>query len=143
MRSIRREVIYPYPIDAVWQAISSREALSSWLMETDFEPVVGKRFTFKTKPSPGFNGITRGEILVVEPPNKLIYSWQSNRLKETTVSFVLEEVKEGTKLTFEHSGFAGLGELIPRFILGSGWKDLLDKQIRHWLDTQTRERKDS
>jgi uncharacterized protein YndB with AHSA1/START domain len=136
MPGIRREVIYPYPIDSVWKAISSREALSDWLMETDFEAIVGKRFTFKTKPSPGFDGIVRGEVLVVEPPHKLVYSWQSGTLKNTTVSFQLEEVKEGTKFTFEHTGFSGLRELIPRFILGSGWGSLLDKKIRAWLESQ-------
>lgn len=136
MSGIHREVIYPYPIDSVWKAISSQEALSSWLMETDFEAIVGKRFTFKTKPAPGFDGLVSGEVLVVEPPHKLVYSWQGGTLKNTTVSFQLEAVKEGTKLTLEHTGFSGLRELLPRFILGSGWGSLLNKKIYDWLEAQ-------
>ena len=128
MQKIHREVIYPYPIEEVWQAIASKKALSSWLMETDFEPIVGKRFSFKTNPQPGFDGLVEGEVLVVEAPHKLVYSWQGGSLKRTVVTFRLEEIKEGTKLTLEHTGFAGLRELIPRFILGSGWGSLLKKK---------------
>jgi len=36
---------YPHPIEIVWRAISEREAISEWLMKTDFEPQVGRKFT--------------------------------------------------------------------------------------------------
>ncbi len=136
MQSIYREIIYPYPIKQVWEAISSQEALSSWFMSTDFEPIVGKHFSFKTKPAPGFDGVVKGVVLVVEPPHKLVYSWQGGPLKKTIVKFQLEEVQKGTKLTFEHSGFAGFSELFPRFILGSGWKRLLTNNLYDWLESQ-------
>ncbi len=141
MQRIYREIIYPYPIAQVWEALSSQEALSSWFMSTDFEAVVGKQFSFKTKPAPGFDGVVKGVVLVVEPPHKLVYSWQGGPLKKTKVSFQLKEVQEGTKLTFEHSGFTGLSELFPRFILGSGWKGLLTKNLYHWLESQYTEGK--
>ena len=34
-----------------------------WLMDNDFEPVVGHRFTFRTEPTRGFDGIVgRGDL---------------------------------------------------------------------------------
>ncbi len=134
MASIRREIIYPYPIDLVWEAIASKTALSSWFMETDFEPIVGRQFTFKTKPSLGFDGIVRGEVLLVEAPYRLTYSWQGGPLKNTKVSFTLREVKEGTKLSFEHSGFVGISEALPFFVLRMGWRSLLRNKVEQWLE---------
>lgn len=134
MRPIRRTLVYPHPIEFVWRAISEREALSAWLMETDFEPVVGRPFTFRTDPAPGFDGVVRGEVLVVEPPRRLVYSWRGGPLKETRVSFTLAEVPGGTRLTLEHGGFSGLGGLVPRFVLGFGWRDLLGRDLPAWLD---------
>lgn len=133
MASIKRERIYPYRVEQVWRAISTREALSEWLMETDFEPVVGKQFTFRTDRAPGFDGVVRGEVLEVEPPHKLVYSWSGGPLQDTRIRFELTPVSNGTRLTFEHSGFSGLQTIVPRFVLTFGWRDLINKQIARWL----------
>ena len=108
-------------------------------MPTDFEAVVGKQFSFKTKPAPGFDGVVKGVVLVVEPPHKLVYSWQGGPLKKSNVSFQLKDVPGGTKLTLEHSGFTGFSELFPRFILGLGWKGLLTKNLYRWLESKSTE----
>jgi uncharacterized protein YndB with AHSA1/START domain len=52
-------VVYPHPIDQVWAALTSSAALAAWLMPNDFQPEVGRTFTFTTKPAPGFDGIVR------------------------------------------------------------------------------------
>jgi Activator of Hsp90 ATPase homolog 1-like protein len=39
-------VTYRHPIDRVWAALTSSEALAAWLMPNDFQPVPGHRFTF-------------------------------------------------------------------------------------------------
>jgi uncharacterized protein YndB with AHSA1/START domain len=36
-------VTYPHPIDRVWAALTSSEALAAWLMPNDFQPVGGWR----------------------------------------------------------------------------------------------------
>jgi hypothetical protein len=40
-----------------------------WLMENDFQPVVGHRFSFRSTPMPmpNWNGIIDSEVLFVEP----------------------------------------------------------------------------
>lgn len=138
MAKIRREIIYSHPIELVWQAISTKEALSKWLMEADFEPTVGYQFTFKTDPGPGFDGIVTGEVLTVDPPHTLIYSWRGGPLLSTTVSYQLSEVPNGTKLQFEHTGFTGIKQVMPRLILTAGWRKLLTKEIYSWLENRAK-----
>lgn len=135
-KDIHIERFYPYPIEKVWNAIATPEALSAWLMPTDFRLEVGYEFTFRTKPQPGFDGIVKCRVIDFEVPTRLSYTWQGGPLKKpTTVSFELKPLNEGTMLYFRHSGFEGfINQYIVRFILGSGWQDLLFKKIKLYLD---------
>ena len=45
-------------------------------MPNDFEPVVGYRFTFQTKPMGDWDGIVHCEVLQCDPPSLLRYSWK-------------------------------------------------------------------
>ena len=140
-RQINLERTYAYPPEAVWAAITDSEALSEWLMQTDFRPEVGHKFQFRTKPGPGFDGIVNGEVLSVEPPHKLVYTWQGGPMKKpTTVTWTLQSVqvdgKAGTHLAFQQSGFIGFGGLIAQMILTSGWRGLLKKDLVAYLDAR-------
>lgn len=134
-KQIVLERVYPYPIEQVWKAISTAEALSQWLMPTDFVLEIGRAFTFQTKPQPGFDGKVHGRVLHFEPLKTLTYTWQGGPMKKpTTVKFELTAIPEGTRLTFTHSGFEGfINAYIVRFILKKGWKDLLTNKIKHFL----------
>lgn len=135
-KEIKIERFYPYPIEVVWNAIASSEALSEWLMPTDFKLEKGFEFTFRTKPQPGFDGIVKCKVIDFAVPERLSYSWQGGPLKKPTlVSFELRSTKDGTMLYFRQSGFEGLiNQYIVRFILGSGWKDLLFRKIILYLE---------
>jgi uncharacterized protein YndB with AHSA1/START domain len=135
-KEIKIERFYPYPVERVWNAISSSEALGAWLMPNDFKLEVGYEFTFRTKPQPGFDGIVKCKVIDFEVPTRLVYTWQGGPLtKPTTVSFELKSAEDGTMLYFRHSGFEGLiNQYIIRFILGSGWKNLLQKKIKEYLE---------
>lgn len=61
--SLRIEKTYPHPRARVWRALVDPELLARWLMPNDFAPRVGHRFTFRTEPGPGFDGIVRCEVL--------------------------------------------------------------------------------
>lgn len=135
-KEVKLERFYPHPIEKVWNAIATSEALAAWLMPNDFKLEKGHEFTFKTKPQPGFDGIVKCRVIDFEAPKKLQYSWQGGPLhKPTLVTFELEAVENGTNLNFRHSGFEGfINQYIVRFILRSGWKDLLNKKITKYLD---------
>lgn len=122
-KRITLTTVYDAPINNVWKALTDKDALSEWLMPCDFEPRVGHKFQFKSKPSPLFDGIVHCEVLELRPQEFLSFSWTGGPLKNTIVSFRLSPVGNRTQLDFEHQGFEGfLSSVLVRRILASGWK---------------------
>jgi uncharacterized protein YndB with AHSA1/START domain len=127
-RSIVMEKVFDYPPDRVWRALTDSSALADWLMENDFQPVLGHEFTFRTKPAPGFDGIVRCRVTVLDPPKALAYTWASGDF-ETLVTWTLEPSGEGTRLRLEHSGFAGIKGFLLRIFLSGGWKRIVHVRL--------------
>ncbi|UII56154.1 SRPBCC domain-containing protein [Cytobacillus spongiae] len=131
---------FPYPIELVWEAITNKEALSQWFMETDFEPVVGKKFQFRSKPMKGWRGYVDGEVLEVNPVTHLKFSWQG--MPTHSISFVRYELlsisENSTKVTAIHEGFdqthGWLSGYILRGILKSGWKKMFNSLLPQVLE---------
>jgi uncharacterized protein YndB with AHSA1/START domain len=73
--------------------------------------LVGHRFQFRTTPHPGWDGIIEGEVLTVEPFERLVYRWETwGKLDtapdvQTTVTWTLETVQGGTRVRMEQAGF--------------------------------------
>src|SRR6266699_5923660 len=76
---IEREI--RQPPEKIWRALTQSPLIEEWLMKNDFQPVVGHRFNFRATPMPNWNGVTDCEVLVVEPNERLSYSWDSLGLK--------------------------------------------------------------
>jgi uncharacterized protein YndB with AHSA1/START domain len=96
---------YAHPIEKVWTALTDPAALAQWLMVNDFEPRVGKRFTFRGEPSPNWRGWMDCEVLSMEPPRRMIWSWLRSESEEPNrVEFQLEPIACGTRLTLMHTG---------------------------------------
>jgi uncharacterized protein YndB with AHSA1/START domain len=135
-RDLRLERVYPQSPERVWRALTDRRALSQWLMETDFEPTVGHRFTFRAKPQPGWDGVTYCEVIEIDPPRRLAYTWRGGSGKDkpltldTVVRFTLAPEGTGTRLILEHTGFSGLKSVLVSFMMKAGWK----KKLRTSLD---------
>ncbi len=125
---------FPHSVNKVWHAIASREAMNLWLMPNDFEPIVGRKFTFRTDPAPGFDGIVHCEVLEVDPQRKLAYSWKGGPL-DTLVTYILEPTADGgTRLHFTHEGFEGLKQRLIGGMLGRGWKRMVRRKLPEVLD---------
>ena len=120
-RDIKIETIYPYPPEKVWRALTDSEALAAWLMPNDFKAVLGHKFNFRTKPRAGFDGVVHCEVLELDAPKRLVYTWRGGPLN-TIVTFTLQAVPQGTKLELEHAGFEGLKGLMISFIMDKGWR---------------------
>lgn len=103
-RSLVIEKEMPYPPEKIWRALTEGTLIKEWLMDNDFQPVVGHRFSFRAAPMPNWNGIIDGEVLVIEPNKKLSYSWSSAGL-ESVVVWTLAATKSGTLVRMEQSGF--------------------------------------
>ena len=103
-RSLVIEKELPHRLEKVWRALTQGPLIKEWLMDNDFQPVVGHRFDFRSTPMPNWNGVIDSEVLVVEPNKKLSYSWNSLGLKSVVV-WTLVATKNGTLVRMEQSGF--------------------------------------
>ena len=103
-RSLVIEKELPHPVEKVWRALTQGPLIKEWLMDNDFQPVVGHRFNFRATPMPNWNGVIDAEVLVVEPSTKLSYSWNALGL-ESVVVWTLVAISGGTLVRMEHSGF--------------------------------------
>jgi len=93
-------------IEKLWSALTDSSKLAKWVMENDFKPVVGHRFQFRTQPIGGWNGIIEGEVLIVDEPYRLSYTWASVGEKHT-VTWTLQDLGNGkVNLHLEQTGFS-------------------------------------
>jgi hypothetical protein len=75
-------------------------------MENDFEPRVGHKFRFEPQPNQGFHEAIHCEVLELDEPRSLSYTWRGGLIgKPTIVTWRLLPVEGGTQLQLEHKGF--------------------------------------
>ena len=103
-RSFVIEKELSHPPEKIWRALTQGPLIKEWLMENDFQPVVGHKFSFRSTPTPHWNGVVDSEVLVVEPDKKLSYSWSSLGLVSVVV-WTLVATSGGTLVRMEQSGF--------------------------------------
>jgi uncharacterized protein YndB with AHSA1/START domain len=103
-RSLVIEKELPHPPEKIWRALTEGPLIKEWLMDNDFQPVVGHSFQFRSTPVLNWNGIIDSQVLVVEPNKKLSYRWGSLGL-ESVVVWTLVETGGGTLVRMEHAGF--------------------------------------
>ena len=103
-RSLVIEKELPHPLEKVWRALTQGPLIKEWLMDNDFQPVVGHSFNFRLEPMPNWNGVIDSEVLVVEPEKKLSYTWNALGL-ERVVVWTLIPTSGGTLVRMEQSGF--------------------------------------
>ncbi|MCH8231255.1 MAG: SRPBCC domain-containing protein [Bacteroidetes bacterium] len=134
--NIRKKRTFTQPVREVWGAISKRQKLEEWFLENTFSTVEGKAFEFFDKPGEKWKGVYQCEILSVQPPYNLAYTWAHNKLKFTTyVWWRLDTLNGNTVLELEHSGFKGLSGLISLFYYSHFW-DLKLKSLLVYLSKQ-------
>jgi uncharacterized protein YndB with AHSA1/START domain len=99
---IEREM--PHPPEKIWRALTQGALIEEWLMKNDFQPVVGHRFSFRSTPVPGWDGVIESEVQVIEPNSRLSYSWGTMGTM-SVVTWTLTPTKAGTHLRMEQTGF--------------------------------------
>lgn len=158
-RNIRIQRLLPHPVARVWRALTDASVLSSWLMPNDFVPLVGHQFTFSMKAQRGWDGLTHCEVIELDPPALVAYSYRGKASCEKTLSCAgiqSEKAKaavkgifteldtvlrfrlspevacdgtEKTRLTLEHTGYRGLKLILVSYVMGAGWKKILDRRL--------------
>lgn len=136
------EIFYPHPVKQVWDALTDPMALGVWLMPNDFEARVGHRFTFQAGREHTWNGAIYCEIVALDAPHRLSYTWRGEgSTLDTLVTFTLGAAEGGTTLRLEHSGFASGGQagLTVRDLLASGWNSrILRERLPAFLESHNK-----
>ncbi|WP_281888719.1 SRPBCC domain-containing protein [Paenibacillus sp. YYML68] len=93
-------------IDKVWAALTDSATLAKWVMDNDFKPIVGHRFQFRQQPQGAWDGVIHCEVLEVDAPRRLSYTWVSGG-EDTIVTWTLADGQDGSVLLhLEHIGFS-------------------------------------
>lgn len=105
-RSVVVERHIAHPPERLWRALTQPHLIAEWLMNNDFQPTVGHRFTLRGE----WGGVLDCEVLALEPNRMLSYSWNHSHEDpafdlRSVVTFTLTPTEGGTHLRMEQSGF--------------------------------------
>ncbi|GAA4401115.1 SRPBCC family protein [Tsukamurella soli] len=128
---------YPYPIDEVWEVMTAPEQVAKWTTTgrggrpEGFAAALGTEFRLIGKPVMGWAGIVYCTVLAVDAPHMLHYSWKGDKATDdvTDVVYRLESTPSGTRFTWEHTGFTGIGGLAMSALLGHVRRTMMDEGV--------------
>ena len=112
-RTLVVERVFPHSPEKVWRALTESTLLAQWMMNNDFEPLVGRKFRFRADPVPHWNGIVDCEVLIIDPLQRLSYNWGvggGDSGLQWVVEWTLTPAEGGTHVRMEHSGFESKDE---------------------------------
>jgi uncharacterized protein YndB with AHSA1/START domain len=128
--------VFPHAPETIWKTLTTGELISRWMMEpTGFEPVEGKRFTFRTTPAGAWDGVIHCQVLEVMPNERFVYAWKGghegnvgygSRL-DTVVTWTLSRVEDGTRLRLVHSGFVTPKNDTAFKNMSEGWEKIVQR----------------
>ena len=118
------------PPERVWKAITTEELANWWGAEGVYRTT---KHTVDLRPGGSYrsDGIgangpfhVGGTIVEVDPPKRLVQTWEPSwsEAAPTTVTWLLEPIPEGTRLTLRHSGFTDAGDCEGH---AEGWERVL------------------
>jgi uncharacterized protein YndB with AHSA1/START domain len=115
---IKQDWFFQQSPQEVWDYLTKPELLAQWLMETDFQPTVGHKFSFICE------AVAHCEVLEVQPFCRLSYSWRGDSIDgsgpfDSKVVWTLTPAAGGTNLQLAHNGFRLLDDLLGH---EKGWK---------------------
>ncbi len=98
------------PPARVFQALTSRDIVDWWVRPGVFDTRewrgdvrVGGRWR-TTGVARGQAYALEGEYLEVDPPRKLVHTWRGGPGPVSTVTYLLEPIEGGTRITLRHAG---------------------------------------
>jgi len=104
-RTLVIERVFPHPPEKLWRALTENPRIAQWLLQNDFEPVVGRKFQFRSEPMRNWDGAIDCEVLIVDHLKRLSYSWSSLGLDSVVLWTLTPAEGGGTHVRMEQSGF--------------------------------------
>lgn len=120
------------PAERIFRALTSDEVTKWWGSDelyrtTEFvaDLRVGGAWHAKGKGASGPPFIVKGEYLELDPPRKIVHTWQPDwdAGSPTTVTYLIEPTALGSRVTVRHQGFMGRAESCESH--ASGWERVL------------------
>jgi uncharacterized protein YndB with AHSA1/START domain len=99
IRTVIVERDIPHASEKIWRALTQPHLIAEWLMQNDFAPAIGHRFSLRTE-----WGAIDCRVLAIEPGTTLSYTWEALGL-ESVVTWTLTPTANGTRLRMEQTGF--------------------------------------
>lgn len=141
MSAIHLVYDYPHSPAKVWRAVTDPALIPLWTATgaggrtEGFATVVGTKFQFIGKPKPGWNGVVDCEVLEVDAPSLLRWSWTDTSSGDTTeVVYRIEPHAGGTRFTYDHTGFTGASGFFMAQLLGHVRRKMLGQGLTAVLD---------
>ncbi len=135
MKQLIKQASYPHPIELVWAALTDGEPLAQWLMPNNFPaaPKVGDRFEFRIDPMGPLGGTIECEILELDPPRRMVWSWtgckaSGAKMGPQRVEWHLSSQGGRTQLRLVQSDTSKM-PWIMRLMMAFGWGTMLNR----WL----------
>ncbi|GAA0358555.1 SRPBCC family protein [Bacillus horti] len=120
---------YKTSIERLWTALTDSGMLAKWILANDFKPVVGHCFQFQAEPNEYWDGLIEGEVLMVDPPNQLSYTWASGD-EQHTVIWTLKDLGDGNvNLHLDQTGFSNPHGLAGAKHGWTAWSTELEKVL--------------
>lgn len=123
----------------VWEAITNKEAMKQWYFDIpDFELIVGRTFNFY-EPGDKKEYHHQCTILKITPKQKLKHTWThpSHSKGKSLLTWEIEEVENGTKVTLTHEGIENLADAGSAFEEENylaGWNEIVKELLKDYLE---------
>jgi len=131
--TILATVTIEVPPDRVFRAITAEDQIPLWWGADNMYRTTkhtadvwpGGAWSSEGKSADGHEFHVRGEYVEIEPPHRLVMTWIApwDGDHVTTVTYTLEAVENGTRLTLRHDGFDARRASCRDH--GSGWERVL------------------
>lgn len=125
--TISKSIVFSASRDTVWAFLTEKDKLGEWFHAAEADLASNQEYTlFKTEDDGSITKMCWGTVIEMNKPSRLVYSFTIKPLggAMTTVTWTLEEVQGGTKLSLVHEGIgeaAGAAAMGLLVALDEGW----------------------
>ena len=122
----------------LWKAITEVQQMKKWFFPDipAFTPEVGFKTGFMVDAGER-KFLHLWEIIEVKQKKKIVYSWSYDGYKgKAHVTFTLEDITEGSRLTLTHKIIEAFTDDIPEFTIEScknGWTYFINTSLKNYL----------